>query len=100
MFCYFGLINSGSVVKDVGKNLAKTKYMAKWGLLIDDERCVVTLKHSVLSNKKAIWFNDTLVKETQQFLSGDFDYAWSSAKHLFKVVISKDKKTYLYCKSL
>ena len=71
--------------------------MAKWGLLIDDQRCVITLKHSVLSNKKVIWFNDDVVKETKQFLSGDFDYTWSSMKHIFKIVISKEKKNYVYC---
>lgn len=71
--------------------------MAKWGLLIDEQRCVVTLKHSLLSKKIAVWFNDDIVKETKQFLSGDFDYAWSSLKHLFKIVISKEKKKYIYC---
>ena len=94
---WISLIYSGCVTKDVGKNLSNTKYMAKWGLLIDDQRCVITLKHSVLSNKKVIWFNDDVVKETKQFLSGDFDYTWSSMKHIFKIVISKEKKNYVYC---
>ena len=93
----FCIISSGSVVKDVGKNLNNTKKLAKWGLMIDDKRCVVTLKHSILTHKKMIWFNDQVVKEVQGFLSGDFDYAWSSEKHLFKIVIKKEKKNYIYC---
>ena len=84
-------------MKDVRKNLNNTKNLAKWGLIIDDKRCVVTLKHSILTHKKMIWFNDQVVKEVQGFLSGDFDYAWSSEKHLFKIVIKKEKKNYIYC---
>ena len=83
-------------MKDVGKNLNNTKKLAKWGLMINDKRCVVTLKHSILSHKKMIWYNDQVVKEMRGFLSGDFDYAWSSDKHLFKIVITKEKKEYIY----
>ena len=80
--------------KDVGKTMSNTKKMVKWGLLIDDKRVVITIKHSILSHKKVIWYNDEIAK---QFLTGDFDYAWSKDKHIFKIVITKDAEGYAYC---
>ncbi|KAK8794196.1 hypothetical protein WA171_003321 [Blastocystis sp. BT1] len=86
----------GFLGKDVGKTMSNTKKMVKWGLLIDDKRVVITIKHSILSHKKVIWYNDEIVKETKQFLTGDFDYAWSKDKHIFKIVITKDAEGYAY----
>lgn len=94
---FYRLQHSGFLGKDVGKTMSNTKKMVKWGLLINDNRVVITIKHSILSHKKVIWYNDEIIKETKQFLTGDFDYAWSKDKHIFKIVITKDKEGYGYC---
>ena len=57
---------SGVVGKNVGKKVANTKKMVKWGLLMDNKKYVIMVKHSIVSGKKTIFVNNEIIHEAQQ----------------------------------
>ncbi|KAK8790030.1 hypothetical protein WA158_006810 [Blastocystis sp. Blastoise] len=92
-----GVYRAGVVGKNVGKKIANSKKMIKWGLLMDNKKYVVMLKHTILNGKKALFVNNELIHEEQQMFAGsNYEYEWKIEQRSCQVVISKDDDGYSY----
>ena len=51
--------------KNIGKLVASSKTMIKWGLIINLKKVEITLKHSMVSGKRLIRVNEVVVHESR-----------------------------------
>ena len=67
------LIRSEVLGKNIGKLMASSKRMIKWGLIINMKKVEIMLKHSIVSGKRLIRVNEVVVHESRgvRFVSGE-----------------------------
>ena len=59
------LIVSEVMGKNIGKLVASSKRMIKWGLIINMKKVEIMLKHSIVSGKRMIRVNEVVVHESR-----------------------------------
>ena len=59
------LIHSEVLGKNIGKLVASSKRMIKWGLIINMKKVEIMLKHSIVSGKRLIRVNEVVVHESR-----------------------------------
>ena len=67
------LIRSEVLGKNIGKLMASSKRMIKWGLIINMKKVEIMLKHSIVSGKRLIRVIVVVVHESRGvgFVSGE-----------------------------
>ena len=61
----FVLLFSEVIGKNIGKLVATSKRMIKWGMIINLKKVEITFKHSTVSGKRLIRVNETVVHESR-----------------------------------
>ena len=59
------LTRSEVLGKNIGKLMASSKRMIKWGLIINMKKVEIMLKHSIVSGKRMIRVNEVVVHESK-----------------------------------
>ena len=59
------VIVSEVIGKNIGKMVASSKKMIKWGLIINLKKVEIMLKHSTVSGKRLIRVNEVVVHESR-----------------------------------
>ena len=59
------IIHSEVLGKNIGKLVASSKRMIKWGLIINMKKVEIMLKHSIVSGKRLIRVNEVVVHESR-----------------------------------
>ena len=59
------IIASEVMGKNIGKLVASSKRMIKWGLIINMKKVEIMLKHSIVSGKRMIRVNEVVVHESR-----------------------------------
>lgn len=89
--------------ESVGKRVKSSKRKIVWKFILAEEAHEtkshdVVLYHSIMSGKKTVKYDDKTLHVSKKLLTAkvEFDYAWSTKKHLLRVVIREQLDRFIY----
>lgn len=89
--------------ESVGKRVKSSKRKIKWKFILAEEAHEtkshdVVLYHSIMSGKKTVEYDGKKLHVSKKLLTAkvEFDYAWSTKKHLLRVVIREQLDRFIY----